>query len=319
MAKSRISRISTRLQVAGAAFGDGAKRLKDGLAETRIGRSGPVRLVTRVIQELNDDDATHMAASVSYYAVLSLFPLVLGLSAIVGMVAQSPERQEDVIEFILDYLPGSESFVRDSLDGIVRFRATLGVVSLLSLLWTGSAVFGAITRAVNRAWDVQKIPPFYKNKPRQLLMAVGIAILFAISLSITGIFQWATSIELGGSNLEDLVGGAVVAGILKIPAFLISLGIFAFVYKVLPNTKTYWRYIWPGAIVAALLFEGGKNLFLWYLENFADYDQLYGNITSVIILMVWAYLSAFILILGAEISSEFGRIRRGVQRGQTIH
>ncbi len=308
-----------RIRVAGAALSHGAERLKDGLADTRIGRSGPVRLVTRVIQELNDDDATHMAASVSYYAVLSLFPLVLGLSAIVGMVAQSPERQEDVIEFIVDYLPGSEAFVKDSLDGIVRFRATLGIVSLLSLLWTGSAVFGAITRAVNRAWDVQEIPPFYKNKPRQLLMACGIAILFAVSLGITSVFQWATSIELAGTNLEDLVGGGAMAGILKIPAFAISLGIFAFVYKVLPNTKTYWRYIWPGAIVAAFLFESGKNLFLLYLENFAEYDQLYGNITSVIILMVWAYLSAFILILGAEISSEFGRIRRGVQRGQTIH
>ena len=210
-----------------------------------------------------------MAASVSYYAVLSLFPLVLGLSAIVGMVAQSPERQDDVIDFIVDYLPGSESFVKDSLDGVIRFRATLGIVSLLSLLWAGSAVFGAITRAVNRAWDVQQIPPFYKNKPRQLLMAVGIAFLFAISLGITSVFQWATSIELAGTNLEDLVGGAVVAGVLKIPAFAISLGIFAFVYKVLPNTKTYWSYIWPGAIVAALLFESGKNLFLLYLENFA--------------------------------------------------
>ena len=248
-----------RLRITGAAIGHGAERLKHELAGTRLGGSAPVRLVVRVIQELNDDDATHMAASVSYYAVLSLFPLVLGLSAIVGMVAQSPERQEDVIEFIVDYLPGSEAFVRDSLDGVVRFRATLGVASLLSLLWTGSAVFGAITRAVNRAWDVQKIPPFYKNKPRQLLMAGGITILFAISLSITSVFQWATSIELAGTNLEDLVGGAVVAGILKIPAFLISLGIFAFVYKVLPNTKTYWRYIWPGAIVAAITLRGRQE------------------------------------------------------------
>ena len=209
--------------------------------------------------------------------------------------------------------------MRDSLAGVVRFRATLGIVSLLSLLWAGSAVFGSITRAVNRAWDVPKEPPFYKNKPRQMLMAVGVAILFATSLSITSVFQWATAIEIGGRDLADLVGGTVVAGILKIPAFLVSLAIFASIYKVLPGTKTYWRYIWPGAILAALLFEGGKNLFLWYLENFASYDQLYGNITSVIILMIWAYVSAFILILGAEVSSEFGRIRRGVQRGQTIH
>ena len=319
MASTLISRTIDRFRVAGAAIGHGADRLKRDLAKTRLGASAPLRLVVRVVQELSDDDATHMAASVSYYAVLSLFPLVLGLSAIVGMVAQSPDRQEDVIEFIVDYLPGSEAFVRESLDGVIRFRATLGVVSLLSLLWTGSAVFGSITRAVNRAWDVQRALPFYKNKPRQLVMAGGITVLFAFSLGITSVFQWATSIELGGSNLEDLVGGAIVAGILKIPAFLISLAIFASIYKVLPNTKTYWRYIWPGALVAGLLFEGGKNLFLWYLENFAEYDQLYGNITSVIVLMVWAYLSAFILILGAEISSEYGRMRRGVQRGRTIH
>ena len=319
MASTLISRTINRFRVAGAAIGHGAERLKHDLARTRLGASAPVRLVFRVFQELSDDDATHMAASVSYYAVLSLFPLVLGLSAIVGMVAQSPDRQEDVIEFIVDYLPGSEAFVRESLDGVIRFRATLGVASLLSLLWAGSAVFGSITRAVNRAWDVQRALPFYKNKPRQLVMAGGITVLFAFSLGITSVFQWATSIELGGSNLEDLVGGAIVAGILKIPAFLISLAIFASIYKVLPNTKTYWRYIWPGALVAGLLFEGGKNLFLWYLENFAEYDQLYGNITSVIVLMVWAYLSAFILILGAEISSEYGRMKRGVQRGRTIH
>ena len=101
LAKSLISRIISRFRIAGAAFGHGAERLKDSLAETRIGRSGPVRLVVRVIQELGDDDATHMAASVSYYAVLSLFPLILGVSAIVGMVAHSPQRQEDVISFVV--------------------------------------------------------------------------------------------------------------------------------------------------------------------------------------------------------------------------
>ena len=127
LASTLISRTIDRFRVAGAAIGHGADRLKRDLAKTRLGASAPLRLVVRVVQELSDDDATHMAASVSYYAVLSLFPLVLGLSAIVGMVAQSPDRQEDVIEFIVDYLPGSEAFVRESLDGVIRFRATLGV------------------------------------------------------------------------------------------------------------------------------------------------------------------------------------------------
>ena len=79
------------------------------------------------------------------------------------------------------------------------------------------------------------------------------------------------------------------------------------IYKYVPTTKTYWRDILVGAAILAVLFETAKNLFLWYLENFAQYDQLYGNVASVIILMVWAYFSAFILILGAEFASEYGR------------
>ncbi len=305
------------IQRAGQVFGQGVEQLKRELAATKLGRTLPVRLAVRVVQDLGDDDATHMAASVSYYTILSLFPLVLGLTAIVGMAAGSPARQEQVIEFIVEYLPGSEAFVRDSVQGVVKFRAVSGVASLLSLLWAGSAVFGSITRAVNRAWDVPRDPPFYKNKPRQLAMAVGVSLLFLLSVSMTGAIQWAASIEIGGAALESLVGGAVVSVLFRLPTLLVSLVIFAVIYKILPNVETRWRHIWLGVVVAAALFEGGKALFLWYIGNFAQYDQVYGNITSVVVLMVWAYFSAFILILGAEIASEYGRLKMGIARGQT--
>ena len=315
---SRFLRMVHRAQLAGQVFVEGLDRLKVNLGSTKLGRTMPVRLAVRVVQELGDDDATHMAASVSYYAILSLFPLVLGLSAIIGMVANSPERQAQVIEFIVDYLPGSEAFVRESVSGVVKFRAAFGVASFLSLLWAGSAVFGSITRAVNRAWDVSKDPPFYKNKPRQLAMAAGVSVLFFFSVGITAVFQWGTSIHIGGANLEEILGGFTVSVVLRAPAFLVSFIVFAIIYKILPNTRTYWKYIWLGAVIAGVLFEGGKNLFLWYLDNFAKYDQVYGGVASVIVLMVWAYFSAFILILGAEIASEYGRLKMKVKRGQVM-
>ncbi len=106
---------------------------------------------------------------------------------------------------------------------------------------------------------------------------------------------------------------------LKIPAMFISFAIFLTIYKYLPNTKTYWRDVWLGAIVAAALFETGKNLFLWYLESFAQYSQVYGAVASVIVLMVWTYITALILILGAELASEYARMKRGVRRGHLVH
>ena len=312
------SRIISRLRHVSAVFQHGGTRLRSELGQTRLGRTLLVRLVFRVFHEMGEDDATHMAASVSYYAVLSLFPLLLGLTAIVGWVAGSSGHQEDLVEFVIDFLPGSEQFVRDSLEGIQRFRETVGVLAVLGLIWSASAIFGSITRVVNRAWDVQRNPPFYKNKPRQLAMALGVGTLFVVSIGLTSFLQWATSIEIGSQTVTGLLGGQVFAVILRIPALIIGFVIFLVIYKYLPNTKTYWRYIWPGAAMAAVLFELGKSLFLWYLETFAQFDQVYGNLASVIILMIWAYMCAMILILGAEIASEYERLKRGIRRGELL-
>ncbi len=314
-ATNRLLRLAQRLRLIGEVFGQGAERLKRDLRATRLGRTTVARLTVRVIQELGDDDATHMAASVSYYAVLSLFPLALGLSTIISTVADSPDQREQVISFIVEYLPGSEAFVRDTLASLARYNAAFGVVSFFSLLWAGSAVFGGITRAVNRAWDVEKDPPFYKNKPRQLLMAAGVSLLFFVSVGTTAAFRWATSYSVGSVPLDEMLGGVVGVILMEIPALLVGFLIFAIIYKFLPNTKTYWRYIWLGAVIAAVLFEAGKHLFIWYLDNFADYSELYGSVASVIVLMVWAYFSAFILILGAEIASEYRRLKLSIERG----
>lgn len=313
------SGVKSRLLHAFHVFGQGGHRLRSALAETRLGRSLPARLVVRVIQEMGEDDASHMAASVSFYAVLSIFPLILALMAIVGWVAGSQSRQDDLVEFMVGYLPGSEQFVRESVEGVRRLRAAAGVVAVFGLVWSASAVFGSITRVVNRAWDVSENPPFFKNKPRQMVMALGVGFLFVASVSLTSFVQWASTIEIGGQTMTDLLGGQIVAVVLRLPALIISFSIFMAIYKFLPNTKTYWRFVWVGALLAAVLFEASKGLFLWYLETFARFDQLYGNLASVVILMIWTYISAMILIAGAEFSSEYGRIKSGVRRGEVIH
>ena len=312
------SRVKSRLLHALHIFGQWGHRLRSVLVENRLGRSLPARLAVRVIQEMGEADASHMAAGVSFYAVLSIFPLILALMVIIGWVVGSQSRQDELVEFIVGYLPGSEQFVRESVEGVRRLRAAVGVVAVMGLVWSASAVFGSITKVVNRAWDVSENPPFYKNKPKQLVMALGVGFLFVASVALTSFVQWASTIEIGGQTMTDILGGQIVAVALRFPALIISFSIFMAIYKFLPNTKTYWRFVWVGALLAAVLFEGRKGLFLWYLENFARFDQLYGNLASVVILMVWTYISAIILIAGAEFSSEYERIKSGVKRGEVI-
>ena len=268
----------------------------------------PVQLAWRVLQEMRDDDATHLAAGVAYYAIFSVFPLILGFLAISGVVLESTNFQQRFLIFVTGYLPGSEKFVSGHIAGVVRFRGALGIGAVIGLFWAASAVFGAISRAVNRAWDIQKDRPFYIAKPRQIGMALGIGILFLLSLTASSAIQLLVDLDLGIAGqvlfLDDGFGRLAWRAI----PWLMTFAIFLLIYRFLPNCKTYWRYVWLGAAIAAVLFELGKNLFVWYLATFANYQQVYGPLASVMIFLIWAYVSALILILGAEISSEYERI-----------
>ena len=278
-----------------------------------------VRLLVRTVKEMSADDATHMAAGVSYYALFSLFPLLLFLIAVLSLVLEPQDIRFRLTEFSAGYFPGSDRLIETNLDTVLKVRGALGVFAVLGLLWSGSAIFGAVSRAVNRAWDVHSDRPFFISKPRQLGMAAGVSLLFLLSLSIVAVVratdQFIAADVQGLAFLLHWLTPVVLQG----SSFLLTAGMFLLVYKFMPNTKTYWRYIWPGALVAAVLFELAKNLFVFYLSRFASFEDVYGTLTPVIVLSLWTYVSGLILIFGAELSSEYGRLRRGLGQGVLLH
>ena len=251
-------------------------------------------------------DSTHMAAGVAFFGLFSLFPLLLGSLAILGLFLDSGELQQRFLGFATGNLPGSAEFVQSNLDQIVRFRGALGVGGLVGLLWLGTAVFAAISRAVNRAFGIQHYRPFYLALPRGLGMALITGSLFLLSTVVSAAIQLFSGRDLGMPWLER----TMVESTLYLAPGIITLVIFLIIYRYEPRRKTYWQYIWPGAVVAAVLFEGSKFLFVWYLDNWAVYDQVHGSLASVIILLSWVFLSALILILGAHISYQYELLYR---------
>ena len=277
-------------------------------------------LTWRVFKELGDDDATHLAAGVAYYAMFALFPLILAILAIGGIWLDSSGGQREFVTFVTHNLPGSKGFVEDNLREVIKFRGVLGVGAVVGLLWSASAGMGAVARGVNRAWDVHRNRPFYVAKPLQVMMALAVGVLFLLSTFLTSAIELITDPRrdwgLPGQELLFDMGIASLA--LRVVPFIINMGIFLLLYYFAPNCRTYWRYVWPGALIAAILFEVAKGIFIWYLDNLATYDQVYGSVTSVMSLLLWMWVSALILILGAEISSEYGRMKEGIPRGQLI-
>ncbi len=273
-----------------------------------------LRLIWRTIREMSDDDATHMAAGVAYYGVFSLFPLLIGLVAVFNLLPASHVRQEQLADFFAGYLPGSETL----LDGNVQFGGALGLVAIFGLLWSGSAIFGAVARVVNRAWDVQKDRPIFINKPRQMAMALAVGVMFLTSLGASTFVRMAEEYARHDLPAPDFLIDAGGRVLLQAFAAGLTLATFLMMYKLLPNTKTHWEYVWPGAIVATVLFEVCKAFFLYYVQRFASFQDAYGSGGDVLVLLLWVYVSSLILILGAELSSEYERLKRGRDRASVI-
>ena len=294
------------------------QRIKAEVAGNPLLRSRPTVLTGRVLRGMVTGDSTHLAAGVAFYALFSLFPLLLGSLAIVGLFLNSEEIQQRFIGFVTANLPGSGEFVRSNLDQILRFRTALGLGSVLGLLWLGTAVFAAISRAVNRAFGIQRHRPFYIALPRRVVMVVITGGLFLVSTVVSTAIQLFSDRELGLPWLTLFLEPDMVERALYSVPWVITVTFFLIIYRFEPLRKTYWQYVWPGAAVAALLFEASKFVFVWYLESWAVYDQVHGSLASVIVLLTWVYLSALILILGAHISHQYELLYRP-GAGENLH
>ena len=281
----------------------------------------PFMLVYRTVQEMKNDDATHMAAGVAYYAILSLFPLTIAILAVFSPLLPSDTLRNALIDFLQEYLPGASGALEESFQSpSVGVGGALGVVSVLGLLWSASAIFGAVSKAVNRAWDIHQDRPFYIDKARHVGMAVSVGFLFFLSFSTTTLLQFVDTFAAGNGpdGVMRTLDHDTVNKVARVLPFLFSMGIFLMIYKFVPNTVTHWRYIWPGALLAAFAFEVGKGFFVFYLDHFANFEAVYGSLGSVVVLLLWTYVSSLTLIIGAEFTSEYERMLKGVERGRAI-
>jgi membrane protein len=288
---NQIQRIKARLQIT-----------KDRLLEIPA-----VQLISTTAKEFSDIDGAHKAAAVAYYAVLSIFPLLLGLIALFGFFLPSINIQDELLKFVGNNIPGATDILKQNITSIIKLRSIVGVLSIAVLFWSGSTMFSAISLAINRAWDIRRFRPFYIRKASEMGMAFSTGILFLLSLGASAIISILSRVlSLPAGDLTMVHIGS------RLIAFLLMLAVFLLLYKFVPNTKTCWRYVWQGALFSAILFEIARTLFIVYLENFANYQLIYGSISSIIVFLVWIYYSAFILILGAEFSFQYGRTRCSV-------
>lgn len=270
----------------------------------------PLRLGYEAYVKSSKDRAFDLAAAIAYYWFFSLFPLFLGVAALSGYFIDSAEAREVIRRMLTEALPGDTSdFVLKNLQAVVRLRGPMGLVSIIALFWSASRAIGAISRAVNFAWGTPAQRFFVFTKIRYFVLTL-LAITMILASMAAGAFL-EIYVRLDATFLERIMGSEAAA---RTSGVLTSL-IFVFVtvlllYKAVANEPVRTRQIWPGALVVAVLFELCKTGFVIYLDRLASYSVVYGSLSSIIVLLMWLYLTSYLLIFGAELNVVLARRRQ---------
>ncbi|OLT09995.1 ribonuclease BN [Kocuria sp. CNJ-770] len=278
----------------------------------------------RSLSEFSKDDCTDLAASLTYFAVLSLFPALLAIVSLLGVFGQGQATTQAITNFLSDYAPPELVTLLEGPINNLTTSTGAGLAlftGLLGALWTASGYTGAFGRAMNRIYEVEEGRPIWKLRPMNILVTlvlVLVVVLIMLMLLISGgIAQW----------VGDLIGlgttAVTVWNIAKWPVVVaLAIVLIAILYYFTPNVEQpKFRWISMGSIVALIVAALAAAAFTWYVVNFASYNATYGIIGSVIILLLGLWIINNVLLLGAEIDAEVERGRElqgGIKAEETI-
>ncbi len=267
----------------------------------------------RTFTEFKEDNLTDWAAALTYYSVLSMFPALIALLSIVGLVADPATVSRVITETVSEIGPATAA---ESFGGPVRdisasqSAAGLGLIlGLAGALWTASGYVGAFMRASNSIYEIEEGRPFWKLRPLQILVTLILVLMLA--LVFLGL--------LVSGPLAEAVGGAVGLGDAAVTAFqygkwpvlvVVVMIMLAILYYAAPNAKLPgFKWISPGSIVAVLVWILASVAFAFYVANFGSYNKTYGTLGGVVSFLVWMWITNLAVLFGAELNAELERSR----------
>ncbi|MBO0984015.1 YihY/virulence factor BrkB family protein [Rathayibacter sp. SD072] len=281
-------------------------------------------VLKKTMREFGADQCTDLAAALTYYAVLALFPALLAIVSVLGLFGQAQATTDTVLELIGNLAsPQVVDVLRDPIESLTSSPAAgvAFVTGILGALWSASGYVGAFGRAMNRVYEIDEGRPFWKLRPTMLGVTVATVVLIVVAALI---------LVLSGPVAEavgDVVGlgpaALTVWNIAKWPVLLvIAIVIVAILYYWAPNIRQpKFRWIGAGSIIALLIWLVASVGFGFYVANFSNYDRTYGSLGAVIVFLLWIWITNIALLFGAEFDAELERgreLQAGIEAEETI-
>ena len=269
--------------------------------------AGAWRSARQVLQEsmrnFFKENSLMVSASIAYHSLLSIFPFLLLLLGVGGIMLRHYEFTWLLALALERYLPMKPDFIMRNLVGISRAYGRLSIVSFLLLLWSSSGVFLPLEKALNRAWEVERGRSWWIQR----LLALEMALILGILVIVSSGLIWA---NVSIHNIFERRAFHHVRGVLDFAyhasTFSMALAMFLILFERLPHRPMRFREVFPSALLTAIFWEGARSLFTLLLPLF-NYRQVYGSIGVVVALMTWAYISSAVILFGAEVSRSLYR------------
>lgn len=273
------------------------------LSSTKMGT------LKRTFKEFSADNLTDWGAALTYYSVLAIFPAIIALVSIIGLVGKS--ATQPLLDNVGKVAPGpAKDIVTSAIENLASSRGAAGiafVIGLVLALNSASSYISAFTRASNAIYDVEEGRPIWKLKPQQIgitlvLLLLLVAITVAVAVSGPLAKEVGKVIGVGDSAVK-------VWDLAKIPLILLAVSfMFAFLYKTAPNVKQPGVRFWsPGGLVALVIWIVASLLFALYVAKFASYNKTYGAMGSVVVFLIWLWITNLAILFGAQFNSELQR------------
>jgi len=264
-------------------------------------------LARRLYQELEHDDALGMAAQLAFFALLSLFPFLIFLLTLIAYLP-IPALTPRLLAYMSQVVPAEAMRL---VQGIVvpvvaRQRGSLLTASLLFSLWSASTTLSAFASLMNHAYGVTETRPYVARKPIALALTLGLSAFIILALAL---------LVLGPPLARHVAGYVGLGPLFELVWFLVQKPLvfilvsfaLALLYYFAPDVQQRWHWITPGSVLAALLWITFSEGFAYYVRNFTSYNKVYGSLGAVVVLMLWLYLGALAVIIGAELNAEIDK------------
>lgn len=274
-------------------------------------------VLKRTVTEFRDDNVTDWAAALTYYGVLSIFPALIALISVVGLLGSS--ATSSLLDNLKAFTPGpAKDILTNAVTGLSRSQGSSGILFVVGLalaLWSASGYVAAFMRAANSIWDAPEGRPIWKTLPVRLGVTVVTVVVLAAG-AVAVVVSGPVAQRVG--DLLGLGSAAVTAWeIAKWPALVLLFGLLlSILYYAAPNVvHPGFRWVTPGGVLAIIVWIAASAAFALYVAAFSSYNKTYGSLGGVIVFLIWLWVSNIAILLGAEFDAELAR-ERAIASGQ---